>query len=294
MPFLHQFFAYFNSSAILTGVRDVLLEKGQKYNVRDKVDRILSEDQWLYGETEEEAAAIGWQMLVRLVNEGTDFQKVLTRFARRAGGQDINGYLEFFRDEYLEPFYEYVDEHLDDQHVILYLLKKYKHRCEWFQASRLRQMITGDTIRGEKEAALDLYEYLHTAGVDFSIEPKGASGVPDFVTEQIGEDRIIADAKIYWPEKSKGKSYLVTGFNQILTYACDYNEPFAYLIIFNLADEDIRFLLTATGGGFPSYTYNNKTVFFVVIDIFEYGAPASKRGKRKAVDISESDLVVGS
>ena len=42
---------------------------------------------------------------------------------------------------------------------------------------------------------------------------------------------------------------------------------------------------------FPSLTVNNKTIFFVVVDIFEYGTSASKRGPMKSVDITEQELV---
>lgn len=291
VPYLRQFFAYFNSTPILCSVRDDLIIRGEKYNVKDTIEKILSGRERLYGENEEEAAAMGYEMLQRVLTDKTkSFDGILATFCMRSSGNNLNDYLEYFIEEFLEPFYEYIDEHIDDQHVILYLLRKYKHRCEWFQASRLRQMITEDTKRGEKNAALDIYEYLHNAGVDFNIEPKSVSGIVDFITEQIDENRIIADAKIYWPESNKGKPYLISGFNQLYTYTCDYNEQFGYLIIFNLANEDIRFLLPAKPS-FPSYTYNNKTIFFVVIDIFDYDAPASKRGRRQAIDISEDDLV---
>ena len=48
MPFLRQFFAYFNSSPILCGVRDDLVVTGQKHNVKDTVDKILSGGKLLY------------------------------------------------------------------------------------------------------------------------------------------------------------------------------------------------------------------------------------------------------
>ena len=80
----------------------------------------------------------------------------------------------------------YVDEHLDDQQAILYFLRRYKHRCEWFHAERLRQAVRHDTHKGEKTLALDLYEYMHDQGIDFHIEPHSTSGIPDFVADQIG------------------------------------------------------------------------------------------------------------
>jgi hypothetical protein len=42
---------------------------------------------------------------------------------------------------------------------------------------------------------------------------------------------------------------------------------------------------------FPCLSLNNKTIFFVVVDICEHGVPASKRGPLKSVDITEKDLI---
>lgn len=285
---LRQFFVYFNSSSLLSGVRDDLVVRTQKYQIQNTVESILKENKDLYGDNEEEAAAIGYEMLQRVVKQSGS-EDIVMQCRRLSTG--LNESLELFRTLYLEPFYEYVDEHIDDQHIILYLLEKYKHRCEWFHSKCLREMILNDTTQGERRVALDLYEYLHNAGIDFHIEPKSASGIPDFITEQIGEDRIVADTKLYWPEKGKGKSYIVSGYNQIYTYMGDYNEAFGYLVIFNLDDADLRFLFPPTSSHFPSYTYNNKTIYFVVIDIFDHPDSASKRGTRKTVDISEDDLI---
>jgi hypothetical protein len=38
-------------------------------------------------------------------------------------------------------------------------------------------------------------------------------------------------------------------------------------------------------------TVNNKTIFFVVVDIYEHGASASKRGPMKSLDITDKELV---
>jgi len=297
VPFLRQFFVYFNSSPILSGVRDDLLDKTKKYDVKQTIDKVIKRE-GPYGSNEEEAAAMGHEILLRAI--GTNQPREILTCRRRVRVQRLtyneksddfedNESLDIFRADFLEPFYEYIDEHLDDQHVILYLLKKYKHRCEWFRSAQLRQTVSNDTAKGEKSLALDLYEYLHNAGIDFNIEPKSVSGIPDFVTEQIGENRIVADTKIYRPEKSK--SFFRSSFNQIYIYLCDYNESFGYLVIYNVAEEDIRFLLPQTQSTFPSYTYNNKTIFFAVIDICDHNATASKRGQRKAINISENDLI---
>ncbi len=285
---LRQFFVYFNSSSLLSGVRDDLVARTQKYQIQNSVEAILKESKDLYGENEEEAAAIGYEMLQRVVKQ-TGSEDIVMQCRRFSTG--LSESLEIFRTKYLEPFYEYMDEHIDDQHIILYLLEKYKHRCEWFHSKRLREMILDDTTQGERRVALDLYEYLHNAGIDFHIEPRSASGIPDFITEQIGDDRIVADTKLFSSEKGKGKSYIISGYNQIYTYMCDYNEAFGYLIIFNLDNTDLRILFPPTSSHFPSYTYNNKTVYFVVIDIYDHPESASKRGRKEAITLSDTDLV---
>lgn len=290
IPFLKQFFVYFNSIPILCSLRDDLIARSLKYDIRTTIDNVL-EGQILHGGNEEEAASLGYEILSRLASGVYSFENFLTNYhiGEKTGNPEEN--IELFREEFLNPFYEYINEHIDDQHNVLYLLGKYMHRCEWFHSERLRRVVINDTSRGEKKLALDLYEYLHDSGIDFNIEPKSASGIPDFVIEQIGDNRIIADTKIYWPEKSKNKSYIIHGFNQIYTYLCDFNEAFGYLIIYNLTDEDVRFLLPQTRSVFPAYTYNNKTVYFVIINLYEHKSSASKRGQRKVIDITDTELV---
>lgn len=64
-----------------------------------------------------------------------------------------------------------------------------------------------------------------------------------------------------------------------------------YLVIFKMCHEGLNFLVPCTQASFPSLTVNNKTIFFIVVDIFEYETSASKRGPMKTVDITEQELV---
>ena len=197
--------------------------------------------------------------------------------------------LDVFKERFVEPVYEYIDEHLDDQRAILALLRKYKQKCEWFQRKPLFKRWSDDTQHGEKLLGMHLYEYLHDQGLEFSIEPTSASGKADLVSMQNSSDPLIADAKIF--DTSRGKSYLVRAFQQIYQYTVDFNKPFGYLIIFKTCEEDIKLALTNSEQLTPSVTYNNKTIFFLVIDIFCHDQPASKRAGLRAVEITESDLV---
>lgn len=288
---LKQFFAFFDAMPLLCSVRDELLAavtEGRLEHLMSQFDD--EEGVAVMGNTEAEQAALGYRILKRFEGFGDEFDPFV--LGRRYGRADnVSEAFDRCREVFLEPFYEYVDEHIDDQQAVLYFLRKYKHRCEWFRRDELRELACNDTVRAEHSLAYDLYEYLHDQGIDFNIEPRSASGRPDLLAEQVGEDKVVADAKLFWPERSKDKSYLCTGFNQVYTYARDYNETFAYLVIFKLCEDDLRFALPATSGLFPSLSHNNKTIFLVTVDLCDYGTTASGRGKLKVYEISADDLI---
>jgi len=282
------FFQSFDNSPLLRGVRDELLARVASHDLPASVERIFKYEA-LLGATEETSAALGYLFLLRYSANSEEFNLLNLGWSYQRSA-DQEQALDIIRTNFLEPFYEYFDEHLDDQQAILYFLRRYKHRCEWFHAERLRQLAEGETQKGEKSLARDLYEYLHGQGIDFHIEPHTVSGIPDFVADQVGSDRVIADTKLFWPEKSKAKSYILSGFHQAYIYACNLNEPTAYLVIYKLCSESLNFLTPASTSLFPSFTVNNKTIFFVVVDICEYEAPASKRGTMRSYDITPEDL----
>lgn len=184
-----------------------------------------------------------------------------------------------------------MDEQLDDQKLILSLLRRYKHKCEWFARDALYSRFKVEQSKGERILVQHLYEYLHDQGIDFHIEPHSASGEADFVEQQSTDDRLVADAKIFDPGGGKGKSYIARGFGQIYRYTRDYNEPFGYLIIYQTSERDLAFALSGTALSTPYVTYNNKTICLLTVDIFPHDAPASKRGPLAPVEITEGDLI---
>jgi hypothetical protein len=194
-----------------------------------------------------------------------------------------------FKARFLPPVYDYLVEHLDDQRALLALLRRYKHRCEWFRREALLALWQKDKAKGERALAEDLYEYLHDQGLEFAIEPSSASGKPDLISAQVGDERLIADAKVF--KDGTGKSYLASGFHQIYQYTLDYNQPFGYLVIFKTCEDDLKFPMADHEQSIPFLVHNNKTLFFVVIDICQHEATASKRGVLKTIEITEADLI---
>jgi hypothetical protein len=95
------------------------------------------------------------------------------------------------------------------------------------------------------------------------------------VSSQEGPDRLVADAKIFNPDKSKSKSYILQGFRQIYQYTCDYNSAMGYLVIFNTSDKQLRFAVSGDAKPLPRVVLNHKTIFFVTIDLHPHEESAS-------------------
>jgi hypothetical protein len=89
----------------------------------------------------------------------------------------------------------------------------------------------------------------------------------------------------------KGKGYIAEGYRQLYQYTLDFNEPTGYMVIFKTCQEDLRFALTNQTQATPFVVNNNKTVYFLTIDICDYQKPASKRGVLKVIEITQEELI---
>lgn len=257
--------------------------------VAGDVERIFSDKDPVVFETEEENALACYLVLKRCAK--SDNQNIELQIARTYSNErNSNEVMEAFRDIFVEPLYEYIDENLDDTGFVLALLRKYKHRSEWFRRNSLHSAWEAETKHGEKLLALDLYEYLHDQGIEFSIEPTSVSGEVDLVAAQTSDEPLIADAKIFNPGKSKGVSYIAKGFRQVYSYTTDFNQPVGYLVIFKTCEEDLRLPFANQSQSTPFVQHNNKTIFFLVIDLYPYETSASKRGKLQFKELSEDQL----
>lgn len=285
---LRQLWGFLQSQHLLVGVMAHI--EATMQHIKAEVEPIFTQNSAVVLDKEMEHAAACYFVLKHCVESDDDSIEINVGqcYSHESKFNDI---LESFRDIFLEPFYDYLDEHLDESRAVLALIQKYKKRCEWFRRKDLQNLWLEDTTRGEKSLALDLYEFLFEQGLDFYIEPSSVSGEVDLISSQVSEERLLADAKIYNPEKSKGKEYILRGFQQIYTYAVDYGEPVGYLVIFKTSEEGLSFAVSETSHHTPYLSYNNKTIFFIVIDLYEWTEPASKRGKFRTVEIAESDLI---
>lgn len=280
---LSQFCRFFEKQPTLTGIMQSLLLKFPA--IDEVVEKIISNKENIYGESEEEAAAIGYQVLRKLKDHPDKIFQL--GFAYRRTGK-IHEAIEAIREIFVEPFYEFVDENLDDRRAMLALLMRYKHRSEWFHREKLWEYSQIERT-AEKSLALDLYSYLYDQGIDFIIEPSSLSGEVDLIACQNTDDPLLLDVKVF-DGNARGKSYIRKGFNQIYTYTQQYNEPFGYLVIYKTCERDLRFSLKQSGD-IPFLVHNHKTIFLITIDIYAYSKPVSQRPPIKAVQITEEELV---
>ena len=290
---LAQFWQFFDRQDMFLGIMEDLLAR---FPCIDDVVKCIYEGKFnKWPETEEETAAIGYCVLRRLVDQpDQDIQKLspavgalLHRPPVTPGILDLStqGVLELF----FHPFCDYVDEQLDDQRIMLALLRRYKHRSEWFNREELRNLAAKTRV-AEKCLALDLYRYLYDQGIDFHLEPSSMSGKIDLIAAQNTDDPLLLDAKVL--DDKRGKSYIRKAFNQIYDYTQKYNEPFGYLAIYQTTSRELVFSLKLLDRT-PVVIYNHKTIFLLTIDVSPWDQPPSERPLPERVEITENDLLGG-
>lgn len=291
---LRQLFVFLRGHTVFSGILGELEQLSKTENIEIKIEQYTIKqgyrDKKIHLETEKEYAAMCFIVIQQCVESDNALDPILIGKKCNLQANKEEECLELFNEYFLEPFYEYIDENLDENGAILSLLRKYKERCEWFRRDNLYALWKEETQKGEKNLAYDMYEYLHNQGLDFFIEPNSASGEIDMISTQLGQDRLLLDAKIFNPEKNKGISYIAAGFHQVYTYTQDFNQPIGYLVIFKTCQNDLRFSLSEGMSSIPFMTYNNKTIFFITIDIFPHEKSASQRGKLKSYEITTEDL----
>ena len=195
LPLTKQFFAFLNGNSVLKAVIAELLARNQEsIEVVQKADP----HQKVYGVTAEEAATVGffkWQ-------EFSNQDKPHGFYSHALGSGDFNQSSGVFKDWYVEPVFDYLDETLDDANTVLAMLVRYKHKVEWYRRREVLGLYEADTSRGERSLKQHMFEFLFDQGLPFHAEPVSASGEPDVVALSDSEHHFIGEVKIFDPEGS--------------------------------------------------------------------------------------------
>lgn len=233
-------------------------------------------------------AAISYQVLLLLARE-TDV-RVLAIMVPQPSGLKRGDPLQTFKFLYVEALSAYLGEQLDNPRFILAQLVRFKRLCEWFWRDALfHAWEEAQPRHGEKVLAWKLYEFLYSAGIDFYLDPASASGEVDMISSQQGDERLLAEVKVF--DEHRGTERVLLGFRQIYAYALDYNQPIGYLVIFNPTDRQLRFAVSSNDDVVPSVRVNQQTIFFLVIDLFPHNRPASNRPRPAIVEITEANII---
>jgi hypothetical protein len=280
---LVQFWGYLNNQPLFAGVLARMDAESPRFD--DSIEATFTQRSFNISEREDEARAYYFRVIQYCAHEPYDSRKMPeVQFGQALGGASkYEECLDTFREEFLEPFYELLDEALDQQTAALSLLIKYKRRVEWFERDMVAQLATSN----ERTLAKHLYAYLFDQGLDFHIEPQSVSGEADLVAPELVLDAKIFDGK----SESRGTRYIKHGVNQLLTYTRDFNQSVGYLVIFRTCEEDLQFGFATASSPVPFLCVGGKTLYFLVVDIYVYETSASKRGSLKAHVINEEDVL---
>jgi hypothetical protein len=207
-----------------------------------------------------------------------------------SGESKMDSAIRYFNEIFTKKLMEYIDDQIEEGNLILYLLNKYKARCEWFTKKDVFKSYLNNPSKGEEILTEDLRKFLFDQGIDYPFSnPETPSGKPDLVHGIDGNNPMTLEIKLFEPSKGYNKSYIRKGFRQAFDYAEDYNQPFGYLLIFNLSDYNIKFSVR-NKESITKVDYGDKTVFIVVVNLFDDGKSSSQRKKLKPYEITEEFL----
>ena len=278
---LVQFWDYLQSQPLTAGVLAKLDERAQPYF--NEIEGLTARREMAQFTTEAEQYSFVYRVVQHCAAQplSRDWGPELRIGIALSNNSKFEPALNLFREMFVEPLYEYLDDALDQQGAVLSLLVKYKRKVEWFEREALVQFAAND----ERKLARHLYAYLFDQGLDFQIEPQSASGEADLVAHDL-----VLDAKVFDGAR-RGLSYLASGVHQVHTYARDYNQEVGYLVVYKTCPDSIDFDFSKSGQFAPYLSVGGKTIYFFIIDICRYETSASKRGTMNVHQLSQELLI---
>jgi hypothetical protein len=286
---LKGFFDFLNSKPILKGLREEL-DLGRPVFTNDNVLEIGPNIPGL--EIPRLKHCLGILDYCAGIEEETELENFLVQLCYNISENiDIKESLNLFRDIFFLPFYEYLDEHVEDYGIVLYLLHRFKFRTETFDRDYMQKLYESDPKRSESLLDKEVRKFLFDQGLDYPLStPLSPSGRSDIVADLHTEDPLVLEVKILDLDRNGyDKSYIRQGFKQIFDYANDYNKSVGYLLIFNASEVDLTFNLKNKSE--TRIELGGKTFHIVVVNIYPETTPSSKKGKLKPYMIEESFLV---
>ena len=252
-------------------------------------------DQWgerQFPNTEVGRAKLCYDFLRRFAK--ADNLSVQTKLGRSISSK--SRFDEILRDidlRIVKPLVNFIQDKIDDRGNILYLIERFKLKCEWFIRDDLHCIYERDPSKGERNLDRKLRAALFDGGIDYPFsEPVSPSGKVDIVANLESDDPLVLEVKVFDPKQSKGKSRIKQGFHQVLSYVHNYNQSVGYLVIFNCSDKQLVVPSDPPSADYPPQViHGGKTFFVISIDVAPHGAPASKEKPADRYEISIEELI---
>ena len=231
-------------------------------------------------------ATLCLKILEKIEND-SDPYAVTKTFALLSPSTRVVEHVTLFISNVLTPFYSYLDTRINAANIPLYLMRRFKHRAEWFHSDELLSLYQANTKHGEESLDRSLREFLFDQGIDYPFStPLSPSGRTDILGNLNGDDYFIIEVKVFDAE-SYEKGYIRKGFVQAIRYIEDYKKEVGFLVVFNVSNKKIEFDF---GGDRDFVRANNKTIFFIVINLNNTIFVASEQRKLDSYIISEDYL----
>jgi hypothetical protein len=208
-----------------------------------------------------------------------------------SSGGNVNASLREMTEQTVEPFVEYLEEHLGSESEMLHLLERFKRRVEAFDQDELWTAYNADTKKGEAVYDRHLRKFLFDQGVDYPFsQPASASGKADVVGEIHTDDPLVCEVKLYDGD-NYGVPYVAKGLTQAVAYAHDYGKTVAHLVVFNLADHGLQIPSDDDAKAWPPRLHVSGVTVYVVVVSGKPLPSASKRGRSQPKVASRGELV---
>lgn len=284
---LKLFFNFLNQHAMLAGLLAELRLNMPDFN--EWYQKMTVARRIFWPSDEQERVRLCLSFLEHCVNSKNEDEPYTIAFTIGFHGTQVSAGMHFFLEQFFMPFYEYLDQHIEECSSVLYVLEKFKLRTQWFDRKRLFDSYNEDTSRGEAILDKILRQFLFDNGIEYPFStPASTSGRADIVASLHTPDPMIVEVKVFDGE-NRGRGHLRQGFRQVHDYMTDYSKDIGYLVIFNACDKDLQFRLNSQENP-PRVHFDNKTVFIVVVDIFHDVTPASERPQLEIYEVKEDEL----
>ena len=253
-------------------------------------------DQWggrQFPDTEEGRAKVCYGILKQCA-DANRIDRAVSWGSKFGSGIQLDELLHNLNDSVVEPLINFLHDRIDDGGNVLYLIERFKLKTEWFRRGELHSLYTGNTRSGERNLDQQLRAGLFDGGIDYPFsDPSSPSGRADIVALLESDDPLVLEVKVFDPDRSRGRSHIRQGFQQVLRYAQDYNQSVGYLVIFNCSD---RQLVISTEEASeiefpPRINYGGKTIFVITIDVHPDVASASRERPADRQVISSEELI---